>query len=87
MITSAILNFIYLILLVITSPLRLIPDVSLPSELSSAITTANTYFQPVNILFPINSLFTIFFVVLIIEGGIFIYKGIMWALKKIPGLN
>lgn len=87
MIFSGILKLIYYTLLLITSPLRLLQNASLPVEVSNSIAAANSYFLPLDFLVPFGTLFKIFFLILTIEAGIFFYKAIMWAVKKIPGLN
>jgi hypothetical protein len=84
MITSILLSFVYAFVWAVTSPIRLLPDVSLSSGISTAITTAGQYITPLNTVIPISTLLTIFGLVIGIEGSIFLYKVIMWIVKRIP---
>jgi len=87
MITTTIFYLLFISLSVLFVPIKLLPDATLPSEFTSAITTANDYLAGINMILPLNTLLIIFGLFLGIEGTIFIYKFVMWILKKIPTIN
>ena len=87
MITTAILEILYLFIYALTSPLRLFSDVSLPAGLTAAISNFNAYISGLDFIFPISTLLAIFILLLTIEGFIFSYKIVMWLIKKIPTVN
>ena len=87
MITNAILFIIYLVILTVTAPLRLLNDVSLDSNFADSIITASSYVSVFNTLLPISTLLTIFGIFITFETLYFAYKTLMWVIKKIPTLN
>ena len=87
MITTGLLSLLYLTILVITSPLRLLPDVSLPAGIASAITTANSYISALNFVAPIDTILIIIGLVISVEGGIIVWKIINWLIRKIPTIS
>ena len=87
MITTALLNIFYLFIYTLTSPLRLLSDVSLPASLTSSIQTANTYLSAIDFVFPVSTFLIIFGLILGIETFIITYKIIMWLIRKIPTIN
>lgn len=84
MILTGLLTLIYYMVLLLTSPLRLLDDVSVESGFGSSIATAGGYINNINNFFPISTLMTIFLIILGIELGIAVYKLIMWLLRRIP---
>ena len=74
---------IWLILL----PIRLLPDAYLPSQLTGAFTTTGQYLANLNEIFPLATMFLTIGSVLVVEGGIAVWKGIQWLIKKIPTIN
>lgn len=89
MITSLILYALYGAVWVITAPIRALPNASIPETISSAIATVGGYFATLYSVLPVTStaLIAIITFVLVLEGGILIYKGIMWIIRKIPGIS
>jgi len=87
MIIDAILYAIYLFIGLITSPLQLLSDVSVNSNIAIAINTANGYLQGLKPILPIDTLVAIILIYLGIEVLVFSYKMIMWGLRKIPGIS
>jgi len=87
MIITALLKIIYIFILGITSPLRLLSDVSLPSEISTAITNASGYYNSLDAILPMDTIIQILGVSLTFEGLYLLYKLIMWVINKIPGVN
>jgi len=87
MIASIILAMLYGVVWLVSSPLRLLPNATLPSNLASAITTASTYLAAINFVFPVATFITIFGLILGIETFIILYKIINWVIRKIPTIN
>ena len=84
MITDAFLQLIYLILYALTAPLRAFSDVALPANVASSITTASTYFSALNEFLPVSTMVSVLAAILVIEAALFLYKAIMWLLKRFP---
>lgn len=87
MIITAIINLVYNVLIFILSPISSLPDATLNSNITSSLATAGSYYHSLNSILPIDTMLVIFGVSLGIELGYFIYKAIMWVVKKIPGVN
>ena len=87
MIANAILFIVYLVIVTITSPLRLLDDVSIDSNFADSITTASSYLAVMNNLLPVTTLLTIFAIFVTFETLYFSYKLLMWVIKKIPTIN
>lgn len=87
MITSALINVLYLILLAVTSPLRLLTDVSPNNAIVVGISTANGYLSAVP--FPLFILSVVgalgFYVVF--EAFYWGYKLVRWIYRKVPGVS
>lgn len=84
MITDLFLITIYGISYVLSAPIRSLSDVSVNSGLSSAISTITTYLYSINEFFPVNVLLIIIGIEVGIETGIFVYKFVMWVIKRLP---
>jgi hypothetical protein len=84
MITSAILYVIFGVLFAITSPIRLLSDVSEISSIGSAVTVASSYLHGLNIFLPVTDILAILFVIIVYETGYFGFKIIYWIIKRIP---
>jgi hypothetical protein len=89
MITSLILYAIYGAIWVLTSPIRLLPDASLSSSISSAITTISGYIAAMYSVLPTTTvtLISLITIVITLETAVLTYKGIMWIIRKIPGIS
>jgi hypothetical protein len=87
MITTALLNLFYNVIIFITTPIRNLADVSLNSSLGSAITTAGSYLHSLDVLLPMATILAILGVSLAFEAIYLTYKLIMWVIKKIPMIN
>jgi len=87
MIVSLLLYLLYYTVLLFLSPLLALPDASLPSGLTSAISTAGGYITAIDPYFPLSTVLTVFGLVLSVEAGIFTYKFIMWIIHKIPTMG
>jgi hypothetical protein len=78
------LNLIYGIIFIVTSPIRLLPDVVLNNGFNDAITNASGYISAFNSFLPIDTILSILGVFLIIESAYMIFKLIMWVIKRFP---
>ena len=87
MITTALLNLLYGIIYVITSPIRLLSDVSLNSSFGTSIGQAGGYLHALNTLLPVDTMLDILGVSLAFELGYLTYKLIIWVLEKVPFIN
>jgi hypothetical protein len=87
MITTAILNLLYVVLTLVLSPFSALPDATLPTGITSGIANASSYLSILSIIVPVADLLIVLGSVLAIEGGIFTFKVIRWAYRKIPGIN
>jgi len=87
MIGSAFLYLLYGAVYVILSPLRLLDDVTLNSSIATNIATYNGYLGTADQFFPAYTLVVIFAIIIGIEFAIFTYKGIMWLVRKVPGIS
>jgi hypothetical protein len=84
MIIDVLLTFIYLIVATVTYPITLLPDASLSPNIASMIATANGYTAPLNAFVPLDTIVAVVAIVLVVDAGIFTYKIIMWAIKRLP---
>lgn len=84
MILVAIINTLYYLLYALTSPFRLLPDVTLPVGFTSAITTANGYIKSLDQIVPIDTLLVLIALYVSIELAYFGYKFTMWVIKRLP---
>lgn len=87
MIVGAFLYLVYLLILALTSPLRLLPDVSLPASFTSAVATASGYLSSISDFVAVSTLVTILAAMLAIEVVVLSYKLIVWVLTKVPGIS
>lgn len=88
MIFTLIINIVYAIIYAITAIFRLAPDVSLPSGMTSSISTASGYISALDFFVPVHELlFIAFSVFFLYETTYFIYKLIMWVVRKIPMIS
>lgn len=87
MIASTIILIIFGFLVTVTTPIRFLDDVSLPSDIAASIATASGWLGSFSFALPIGTILTVFFLVLATEGLIFAYKIVRWIYNKIPGVN
>lgn len=84
MITGFILNIIWLALLALTAPLRLLDDVTLETSGNTALSQAIATIGSFNAILPLGVIFTVLGIILVIEAGVALYKVIMWVIRRIP---
>jgi len=87
MIITAILYIIYLMLLVGTAPIRIFSDASLPTAITTSITTASGYMSALSDFVPITTILSLLGFSLLFETGYFVYKVAYWIIKKIPTIS
>lgn len=87
MITTGILGIVYAFIFVITAIFRATPIVSLPSNITSAVSTAGGYIAGINTFVPIGTITAIFGIFLAYEFAYFTMKLINWVIRKIPGIS
>lgn len=87
MITTALIGLLYYVLLLITAPLRLLPNAVLPGFLEDGLAAVGGSLPILNDVFPVSSLIYVLGLVLALEGAIFSYKVIRWTYQKIPGIS
>jgi len=89
MIVSFFIYLLYLFLLLLTAPFRLLSDTTAPSWLTDTFTAASSYLAMGFQWLP-KMTWTVLLtwgVSLVILGLIFGYRGVMWIIKKIPGIG
>lgn len=84
MILTGLINTIYGLLYLVTSPIRLLPDVTLSSGFTDAMNTVGGYLSSLNNLLPIDTILTLLGVYIAIELAYLTYKLIMWLIKRFP---
>ena len=87
MITSAILNIVYVFVLGITSLISSFGDVTAENAITQSIVVLNTYLSSLNAIIPIETIVAIILFDLAFESIYFIYKLIRWGYQKVPFIN
>jgi len=84
MIGTTLLYIVYGFIYVVTAPLRLLPDVSLPASLSTAIQTSAGYINSFDYFLPLSEIYSVFTFILGFNAAVLLYKIIMWVIKRFP---
>lgn len=88
MIGDFIINLVGFVLGVVVSPLRILSDVTLPSEIAQSISNVAPLYSSLDPILPIG---TILFIITVIEIPFLIalalYIGIRWIYQKLPFIN
>lgn len=87
MITDFFLRVLYDVATFVLNALNVFDDFSLSSDFLTSFTTAVGYANALVDLLPITTLYICLGVLLTVEIGINSFKGIMFIVKKIPGLK
>lgn len=88
MILVPLIYAVYGILLVLSSPFLLLPDVEFSDTFTHNIQTAHGYVIVANSFFPLQEIFIVFLgVFLLYEFLYFGYKIMMWIVRKIPTIS
>lgn len=88
MIIKLLIDLIYGVFAVLTLPIN-IPG--MPESVKEIIAIALDYITSgvgiVAQFFDLNYLFMLFSLIIIVDGGLYIYKFVMWVLNKIPMID
>jgi len=89
MITTGFLLLLYGLIVLVLAPITLLPDVSLPSTITTAIAAVGTYLKTIWYIAPlfVGALLVVLGIVVVVDTAIFTYKVIMWIIRKIPGIG
>jgi len=83
MIIDIFFSIIYAFFVAISYPLTFLPIASLSEEVNLGVDKAMFYLKPINSVIPVDTIFKIIAILMSIELAYFIYKGIMWVIKRI----
>jgi hypothetical protein len=88
MIFDLILAIVYAFIYALTAVFRLANDVTLPVSMTSTIATASGYISSLDDFLPVHELVvTLVGVFFLYESTYFIYKLLMWVVRKIPTIS
>lgn len=87
MITALLLLILYGTLILITAPIRFLPDATLPGFITGTFTEVAGYVSSMNAIFPVGEVLIVIGFVILIEAGLFLFKLIRWIYKKIPTIS
>ena len=87
MITAGILQFFFLFIYVLLSPLLLLNNVGSNSDIATGISNANGYLAGIPFHYFLLSLVASLVFLILFEAGFWGYKGIRWIYTKVPGVS
>lgn len=87
MIITALLTLIGLFLNGILAILSHAADVGDIPLLTNAVATVASLYAGLALIFPFSTMWAIIAIDIGFEAGYFVYKGIRWAYRKIPGIS
>jgi len=87
MITNFFLFILYNVVYLFLLPLRALDNVSLDSNIGTAITKTQEYLANVNQILPVSTLLSIIGIFIAVNGFILLWKAINWLIRKIPTIN
>jgi len=87
MITTILLNIVYVFALGITSIISTFGDVSQESAITTGIATMVNYYTSLSEYLPINALVAIIAFDVGFELAVFIYKLVRWGYQKVPSIT
>jgi hypothetical protein len=87
MITTALLNIVYVFVLGITTLIAQFGEVSANNSMTNAIVALKTYYTSLDAFLPLSTIMAIIAFDLAFEGIVFLYKMIRWAYQKVPMIN
>lgn len=85
MILDIFFSIVYSFFVAISYPLTFLPIATLSDEVNLGVDKAMFYLKPINSVIPVDTIFNIIAILMSIELAYFIYKGIMWVIKRIKG--
>lgn len=84
MIFDIFLALILIVIYAILTPLLLLPDVAVDTNIGEALVQIGAFLTPIDAIFPIDTLLFVLKTMLLIEVYILLYKGIMWIVRRFP---
>jgi len=84
MITTLILRIVWLAVLVVTSPLRLLEDVTLPSFMQNTAEFLHNYVVPLGGIIPLTTISYCISFFIVFELGVLTWGGINWIIRRFP---
>jgi len=87
MITTLLLNIVYVFALGIVAVISTFGDVSQNSAITSALSEMAGYYMSLNDYLPIDTIVAIIAFDLAFELAMFIYKLVRWGYQKVPGIS
>ena len=87
MILTAVLTILYGAIRLILTPILILNDVVLDSNITTAFTKAGEYLANVNQVLPVSTILAVIGVFLGVEVFILLWKTINWLIRKIPTIN
>jgi len=87
MIFNILISGLFAVLYALTYPIRLLPDVTLPSGVTSALASASGLLSSVDAFLPVDTMLQVLAAIIVIEVIVVGYRVIVWVLTKIPGLS
>jgi hypothetical protein len=86
MITTILLYiFYYAIYAILSVTILLLPDVTINANITSAIATILPYAAVINLVLPLDTIFTIFAASIVIFLLVALYRAVLWVIKLIRG--
>jgi hypothetical protein len=58
-------------------------NATITASVTSFLTDFKTYVAPLNYIFPVGAFFVMLGSILVIEGGIFLYKSMLWVASHV----
>lgn len=87
MIFNLILDSLYFVLGLLVIPLSVLPDVAISPNFATSIDTLKPYYASLGVILPVGTIIAIIAIEVVVDGAIFVYKGIKWGYQKIPGIS
>lgn len=87
MISTILINIVYLFVSAIVAIFRSFGPVTADSAITSGIATISQYISPLNTILPIDTIVDILLFDIAFESLYFTYKLIKWGYSKVPGVN
>lgn len=84
MITDFILALVYYAVRLVLSPILLLPSASLPSWITTPISTVMPYAMIFDVIVPIATLLLLLGVTVAFESQYFLFKGVYWLIRRLP---
>jgi hypothetical protein len=87
MITTAFLNIIYGFVWTISLTVSSFGTVTSNNAITTSIVAFKTYYNSLNLYFPLDTILAIVAFDLVFEGAVFLYKLVRWGYRKVPMIS